>query len=530
MSLSGKYRADKFKVSRTNPVESFRVNADLDFGIYLGEVIVRPKDDTHSGRLTVYIPSLGKDRDNPSNWVNAFWSTPYGGSTPSSRIGTKVTSYLETQKTYGMWMVPPDVGNWVLVCFADGKSKQPFVLSCLLPDQMSYMVPGNAGGRTWGLNKKLPVAEVNRNTENLDHGNSSERPVNPYITKPILDQGLINDKLRGISTSSARRESPSSVFGISTPGAEDVNIETSKKDGTHRTGGHSFVMDDGDIDGDSKNIRIRTAGGNQVLMDDTNGLIYIINAKGNAWIEMSGDGDIQIYSEKDISYRAKGNINIRADKNLNLEGNTSVNIAAGTYGDASEPYEEYDKDGNRTGVMIKPGVLNINAAAEANMKVMKDFVLDVDEKGSMHLTTRNNIFATAELNMHLNAGKSMYNTARDTQHIKSGGETTVQAGGKANVLGSSVHLNDGGNATAAEISLTATKIPQTKYKDQGVLVPGWEYDIGATTEDNPLTTEGKREDEDDGDEINSIIDTTMLTREPYIDHIRDGNDWEPDPS
>ena len=521
MSISGKYKADKFKVSRTNPVESFRVNADLDYGIYLGEIIVRPKDDTHSGRLTVYIPSLGKDRDNPSNWVNAFWSTPFGGSTPSNRIGTEVTSYLETQKTYGMWMVPPDVGNWVLVCFADGKSKQPFVLSCLLPDQMAYMVPGNAGGKTWGLDEKLPVAEVNRNTDGLDHGNYSERPVNPYITKPILDQGLINDKLRGISTSSARRESPSSVFGISTPGAEDVNLETLKKDGTHRTGGHSFVMDDGDIDGASRNIRIRTAGGNQVLMDDTNGLIYIINAKGNAWIEMSGDGDIQIYSEKDISYRAKGNINIRADKHLNLEGNTSVNIAAGVYGEA---HEQQDEDGNQR------GVLNINAGAEASMKVMKDFILDVDEKGSMHLTARRNIFATAEKDMHLNTKANMYNTAQDTQHIKSGGETTVQAGGKANVLGSTVHLNDGGSATQAEPSLSATAIPLNGYKDQGVLVPGWEYDIQATSEENPLTTEGKREDEDDGDEINSIIDTTMLTREPYIDHIRDGNDWEPDSS
>mgnify|MGYP001311752210 CR=1 FL=1 len=115
-----------------------------------------------------------------------------------------------------------------------------------------------------------------------------------------------------------------------------------------------------------------------------------INAKGNAWIEMSGDGDIQIYSEKDISYRAKGNINIRADKHLNLEGNTSVNIAAGVYGEA---HEQQDEDGNQR------GVLNINAGAEASMKVMKDFVLDVDEKGSMHLTARNNIFATAEKDM-----------------------------------------------------------------------------------------------------------------------------------
>tara|TARA_B110000879_G_scaffold128663_1_gene169354 strand:+ start:534 stop:2078 length:1545 start_codon:yes stop_codon:yes gene_type:complete len=506
MSISGKYRADKFKVSNNNPTASLTKNADLDFGVYLGEVIVRPKDDTHSGRLTVYIPALGKDRDNPSNWVNAFWSTPFGGSTPSNRIGDNLASYVETQKSYGMWMVPPDVGNWVLVCFADGKSKLPFVLGCLLPDQMANMVPGNAAGKTFGGDAKLPVAEVNKRTPDVDHGNSATRPVNPYITKPILDQGLINDKLRGISSSSARRESPSAVFGISTPGAEDINLDTGKKDGTHRTGGHSFVMDDGDTNGESKNIRIRTAGGNQVLMDDTNGLIYIINAKGNAWVEMSGDGDIQIYSEKDISYRAKGNINIRADKNLNLEGNTSVNIAAGVYGEA---HQEQDEDGNQR------GVLNINAGATANMKVMQDFVLEVDDKGSLHLASRNSMFATAEKNMHLNAKASMFNTAADSQHIKAGSDATVQAGGRANVLGSTVHLNDGGSATQAEISKVANAIPLTGFEDQPIETPGWEYDLQDTTEDNPLTTEGKREGAQDT--VNSIMDK-LLTREPYIGH------------
>jgi hypothetical protein len=506
MSISGKYRADKFKVSSSNPTAALTKNADLDFGVYLGEIIVRPKDDTHSGRLTVYIPALGKDRDNPSNWVNAFWSTPFGGSTPSNRIGNNLSSYVETQKSYGMWMVPPDVGNWVLVCFADGKSKLPFVIGCLLPDQMANMVPGNAAGRTFGTDQKLPVAEVNKRTPGIDHGNNATRPVNPYITKPILDQGLINDKLRGISSSSARRESPSAVFGISTPGAEDVNLDTGKKDGTHRTGGHSFVMDDGDTNGDSKNIRIRTAGGNQVLMDDTNGLIYVINAKGNAWIEMSGDGDIQIYSEKDISYRAKGNINIRADKNLNLEGNTSVNIAAGVYGEA---HEQQDEDGNQR------GVLNINAGATANMKVMQDFVLEVDDKGSLHLTSRNSLLATAGRDMHLNAKSNMFSTAAEAQHIKAGGDANIQAGGKTNIVGSTVHLNDGGSATQAENSKTAEALPLTEHEDQAPGLPGWEYDMQDTTEDNPLTTNGYREG--NKDTVSSIIDL-LLTREPYIGH------------
>ena len=62
------YRPDLFKHRRKNPVDALRESAELDHGIYVGEVIVRPKDDSHSGRITVYIPMLAKDREDP-NWI-----------------------------------------------------------------------------------------------------------------------------------------------------------------------------------------------------------------------------------------------------------------------------------------------------------------------------------------------------------------------------------------------------------------------------------------------------------------------------
>jgi hypothetical protein len=68
---------------------------------------------------------------------------------------------------------------------------------------------------------------------------------------------LLLDDIRGITTSSARRESPSHVFGVSTPGP--VDKQSCAKKGkiakaehqipnafVSRLGGSSFVMDDGD--------------------------------------------------------------------------------------------------------------------------------------------------------------------------------------------------------------------------------------------------------------------------------------------
>tara|TARA_B100000902_G_scaffold347051_1_gene354138 strand:+ start:6375 stop:7931 length:1557 start_codon:yes stop_codon:yes gene_type:complete len=513
---SGRYTADKFKQSISNPTQSLKKQADLDFGIYLGEIIVRPKDDTNSGRLTVWLPALGKDRDNPSNYVNAYWSSPFAGSTPGNKIGDNLAAYVDTQKTYGMWMVPPDPGNWVLICFADGKSKFPFCIGCLFPDQMQNMVPGLTGGKTFGTDIKLPVGEVNRGTPDIDHGKNATRPLHPYITKPILDQGLILDPLRGVSNSGARRESPSRVYGISTPGPEYINLDTAKKDGTHRGGGHSFVMDDGDVLGNDQNIRIRTGGGNQILMDDTNGLIYVINAKGTAWIELGADGDIQIYSEKDINYRAMGNINMRAEKNINIDGNVAVNINAGVYGEA---HERVTPEGEQY------GMLNINAGAEINAIAKKDFKLTADDMGSMHVLSKNNTHFTAQKDAHYVAKGATFLSSADGTHIRSGSETNIESGGLTNVLGSEVHLNDGGGATNGQNAKTVLTVQQYIIQEEENKKPDWEYEFQDTTEDNPLPSQGKR----NGDALTtkSII-PELPTREPWSGHLTRDKDIETD--
>ena len=50
------YKPNDYRRSKRNPRDKMRESAELDFGVYMGEVIVRPKDATHSGRITVYVP------------------------------------------------------------------------------------------------------------------------------------------------------------------------------------------------------------------------------------------------------------------------------------------------------------------------------------------------------------------------------------------------------------------------------------------------------------------------------------------
>ena len=109
----------------------------------------------------------------------------------------------------------------------------------------------------------------------------------------LKSQGLDKDEIRGLTSSNAMRETPSELFGISTKGrktdinrkdianrsdilkklnsGEDLsNIDARAVEGRiARKHGHAFVMDDGDIEGNNNLVRLRSAGGHQILLHDT---------------------------------------------------------------------------------------------------------------------------------------------------------------------------------------------------------------------------------------------------------------------
>jgi hypothetical protein len=188
-------------------------------GIYMATVVDNA-DANRTGRLTVHISYLTKDPKS-KQLFRARWSSPFAGSTNPAKIGKDQANYDDAMKTYGMWFPPPDVGNIVLVAFADGNLKNAYVISTTLPDQFNYMLPGNAGGRSYQAPSfDVPVVEKNKfsgDTSLVD----TLRPINHPFAEAITVQGLIKDPLRGAATSSARRETPSKVFGILTKGVRD---------------------------------------------------------------------------------------------------------------------------------------------------------------------------------------------------------------------------------------------------------------------------------------------------------------------
>ncbi len=414
--------------------------------------IVSHLDPTYMGGLEVeLLHQVGNDDSSEGQLHQVKYLSPFAGQTSVDYISDDPDDYGNTQKSYGMWMIPPDVGNIVMVVFVDGDPKKGYWLGCVQDNATNFMMPGYAATsfNVDGDYERVPVAEYNKSNATTADPTAIPKPVTPF-QEVLVEQGLIEDDIRGITTTSARREIPSAVFGISTPGP--IDKQPGAKQGkvgkaeykvnsafVSRLGGSSFVMDDGDdkflrktpasdgppeyaaveqgeTDGDptiphNELIRIRTRTGHQILLHNSEDLIYIGNAKGTTWIELTSNGKIDIYAKDSISIHTESDFNVTADKNINLTAGGNINLNAGAD-------------------------FNTTAGGSGNIKLGADGKL------------------TAGGSIGLSAGGSNSFTAGGNTNIKSGGNHLETAG--------QIHMNGPGadSAAAAAVAIKAPRVPE----------------------------------------------------------------------
>jgi len=294
-------------------------------GVFVG-FVKRADDVQRNGRLQVWIPELGSAPEEEQGWITVNYCSPFAGATNiDSNNKTDFQTFEGTQTSYGMWMIPPDINNQVLVMFVAGDPARGIWIGSLYNQFMNTMIPGMAASaNNWQHpGKIIPVAEYNKWNESITNPDRAVRPYEKTKFKGVGNQGLINDQGRGVTSSSARREAPSQVFGIITPGPP-VNPDVAA-DKIRRKGGSSFIMDDGT---GSEYVELATKSGAKIRLDETNGFVYIINRDGTAWMQMDQQGHIDVFSQFDISIRAQRDINMRADRDINLEAGQNFYISA----------------------------------------------------------------------------------------------------------------------------------------------------------------------------------------------------------
>ena len=322
-------------------------------------------DPIRSGRLQVYISNLGgSDPDNSKNWTTVSYMSPFYGVTTPSGANTGWGEYIKNPSSYGMWSSQPDIGTTVICMFINGDPNYGFWIGCVPQPEALQMVPAIGGtdnvvpnaGEAKGLGGaiRLPVTNLNTNNEGIANSIkflTEAKPVHSYVASILAQQGLIRDPIRGVIGSSAQRETPSRVgWGVSTPGRPiyeggftDETIATSatsdKPTGLKvvaRRGGHTLVMDDGDIIGKDQLVRIRSSLGHQILMSDDGQTLFIIHANGQSYIELGKEGTIDMYSTNSFNVRTQGDLNLHADNNVNINAGKALNISADTIAINSE--------------------------------------------------------------------------------------------------------------------------------------------------------------------------------------------------
>lgn len=317
-------------------------------------------DPTRSGRIRVYISALGgRDPNDENNWTPVMQMSSFFGATSPTSGKTGYGSYKANPVSYGMWNSPPDIGTSVICLFINGDPNFGFYIGSIPDAEAMRMIPAiganfskedvlfdKSEANSYGGATRLPVTNMNTNNSNEADNSTflnSPKPVHSYQASIMFQQGVLRDPIRGPISSSAQRETPSRVgWGVSTPGrpiyeggqTDETISSAANSDNANglnvvsRRGGHSIVMDDGDLVGQDNLVRIRTSLGHQILMSDDGQTMMFLHSNGQSYIELGKEGTVDVYSTNSVNIRTHGDLNLHADNNININAAKKLNIQA----------------------------------------------------------------------------------------------------------------------------------------------------------------------------------------------------------
>lgn len=358
-------------------------------------------DPTRAGRLQVFITNFNDgDMTDDTKWTTVDYLPSFYGATPKAGTSSGAGTYPGNRNSYGMWFTPPDVGITVVCIFINGDRDQGYYIGVVPEQGINHMIPAigaatNFVSQNENQNTYLaeatqaPVTEIN--DSNLGIINNPRffdqpKPVHSVMAAELFQQGLVNDPERGPIGSSSQRESPSAVFGVSTPGiaiyqggASPSDIRSKIEAGElkpqdvkviGRMGGHTLTMDDGNIDGDNALFRLRSAKGHQITMSDSGDFFYIVHANGLTWLEFGAEGTVDVYATNSVNVRTRGDINLHADRDINMYAGRNFNLKA------------------KENINLE-AELNLIATAQEELKLYSKSYIGVKADGSLALQSAN---------------------------------------------------------------------------------------------------------------------------------------------
>lgn len=336
---------DRFYNSAFN--NSMRGNP-LFLGVTLGTV-VSTNDPQEMGRLFILCPELGDSPDlTPEDFEKlplASYCGAFGGSY-DSRIVRGPESDPKTNGTpgtvaSGLWGTPKKGATAAVMC-VDGNPSQRIWIGCI-PDQLSIAT--------------LPHGRFIEKEDGTQDGplSSTEDPIQPLynnLKKAFGDKkGNYEWRSRGADfqatgvQSAYLDESPSNRvdetetkvaqkdgttlyvtqgYGVSRDQTDGGDVYDNQVYSWTTPGFHSISMDDRE---ENCRIKIRTTGGKQFILDDTNERIYLNTSQGAVWIELDENGCLDVYGAEKLSFSGK-HLNFTAQESIRMYSKKDIHFRA----------------------------------------------------------------------------------------------------------------------------------------------------------------------------------------------------------
>ena len=354
----------------------------------------------HMGVIQVWIPTFSNDPKDKAQWRTVRYCSPFYSRVDNQGVGD---TYAGTKVPAGIVTPPPDLGTKVLCFFPEGRNAEGYYFACVPDTFMMQTLPEPTLFNDVASGEFNDIPQGDKDTKAVTNWKSQNRPEDFFTQQASVTQGLDQDKTRGLNSSGYMRESPSEIIGISSKGRRvdtdgldftvKYNSQLKDKNTTNkhvldgllgpygRRKGHSIALDDGDVDGNSNQIRLRTSTGHQILMNDTEGLIYVGNAEGSVWIELNNTGTMDVYANDSINFRSK-NLNFHADQNIKFH---------------SKGYTQF----------------------------VSEKQMHVEGKEQLVMTTEGEAGITGKSGLHLDSGGSLNATAKSQAFINCGGVMSI---------------------------------------------------------------------------------------------------------
>jgi hypothetical protein len=328
------------------------VNREFIYMVTTIGTVVDSNDPQQNGRVRILVPAYG-DRPyaNLQDLPWAIMASPFMGiiqATDASR-GASTDNVTDGQVAYGFWNTPK-VGASVLVTCINGDPMNRVCMGCIPVQAAMHTMPH---GRYF-----YDTAELNNQGEPEGPLSSREQPIQPLYDNQTAAFGSRKNnyeyRTRGADNQITGIDSDTvSVYAndIDSKVPDDMGFDFTESDGNEiisiqgyrqsrqtnapvknsnvsawvTSGFHAISMDDSV---NNCRIRLRTAGGFQIILDDTNERMYLSSSQGANWMELDQDGNIYVFGKR-FSVHATEDINFTADNTIRMFANGIHMVSTG---------------------------------------------------------------------------------------------------------------------------------------------------------------------------------------------------------